>query len=257
MSNEAERCPTGIKGLDELLDGGFPRGRTILLSGSCGTGKTIFGVQFLYNGAVMYDEPGVLVCLEQSPNYLKKDVHAFNFDLQKLEDEGKLTIIDASLSRIDINEFTVPSEIPSKSFQMNIADFADLGMLIDAIITAAKKIDAKRIVIDGLPSLDYMISNEKNVRNAILNINYKLLDSGATSILTSGISDNSNMSRYGFEEYIVDGAITLHYITSGPGSGRNLIIEKMRGTEHSEDIHTIRFKRGVGIEIVESEDEFS
>ena len=256
MSDAIERCPTGIEGLDELMDGGFPKGRTILISGSCGTGKTIFGVQFLYNGAVKYDEAGVLVCLEQSPNYLKKDVSAFGFDLQNLEDKGKLTIIDASLSRMDMSDFPVPSEVPSSSFQLNIADFANVDMLIDAIITAANKIDAKRIVIDGLPSLDYMISNERNVRNTLININYKLLDSGATAILTSGISDDSSMSKYGLEEYIVDGAITLHYITTGPGSGRNLIIEKMRGTEHSEDIHTIKYKRGARKEIIRSDDGF-
>jgi len=75
----SDRCRTGIPGLDDILDGGFPRGRTILLKGECGTGKTIFGAQFLHNGVVKYNEPGVLVLLEQNINYFKKTLQRLIF----------------------------------------------------------------------------------------------------------------------------------------------------------------------------------
>ena len=81
---EIDRVKTGIPGLDELIEGGFPRGDTILVAGKAGTGKTILANQFLYNGAVMYEEPGVLVTLEESPIAIKRNMLRFNMDFEAL-----------------------------------------------------------------------------------------------------------------------------------------------------------------------------
>jgi len=89
-----ERCPTGIYGLDELREGGYPRGRTVLVSGSCGTAKSTFGVQFLYNGIVQHKEPGILITLEESAKKLKKDMLRFGFDFDKEEKSGNLIVVD-------------------------------------------------------------------------------------------------------------------------------------------------------------------
>ncbi|MGQ4872254.1 MAG: ATPase domain-containing protein, partial [Candidatus Thorarchaeota archaeon] len=91
-----ERVKTGIPGLDELIEGGFPKGDTILVAGKAGTGKSILATQFLYRGAVDYGEPGVLVTLEEPPRLIKRNMMRFGMDLEKLEREGMLAIVDLS-----------------------------------------------------------------------------------------------------------------------------------------------------------------
>jgi KaiC/GvpD/RAD55 family RecA-like ATPase len=247
--NEAKdgKCPTGIPGLDELLDGGFPRGRTILLKGECGTGKTIFGAQFVYNGVMKYNEPGILVLLEQNIGYFKRDVGQFNFNLDELEDAGKLVIIDASLSRFNLTD---TSHKGGKSFSLTSRDLIGTKEVVDIIIDAAKELKAERVVIDSLPALDNLVRSKENVRDVILYMNYKLQSKGLTSILVSDVLEHRSSD---IEGYVADGVIVLNYITAGPDAGRNMIIQKMRGTKHSDHIHPLVFKEGVGVEVMESE----
>lgn len=243
-----DRCPTGIPGLDSLLDGGFPRGRTILLKGECGTGKTIFATQFLYNGITKYNEAGALILLEQNIKYFKRDMASFNFNLDELEDSGKLVIIDASLSRFSTSD---PSSKSGKSISLKSRDLVGTKEVVDIIVDAAKEIRAERVVIDSLPALDNIVRSKDNVRDVILYMNYRLQSKELTSILISDILPNRVSD---VEEYVSDGVIRLNYITSGPDTGRNLIIQKMRGTRHSEDIHPISFAEGVGMEVMEVEE---
>ena len=244
-----ERCPTGIEGLDELIEGGLPKGRTVLIYGSCGTGKTILATQFIYNGAFKYNEPGILVTLEQSPAEIKRDMLAFGFDLNKLESEGKLMIIDSSLSRMGINVSMSKSEVPKGSFTL-LADETKPEKIVDIIVKAAGKIKAKRVVIDSIPALDFMVDDKQRVRKILLDMNYKLKEAGLTTVLISDVLRESGISMYGAEEYVVDGVIFLRYEVSGADAGRSLIIQKMRGTKHSEHIHPIEFKKGVGIRVM-------
>ena len=244
IDNNADRCVTGVQGLDEILDGGFPRGRTILLSGACGTGKTILSTQFLYNGIIRYNEPGVLLMLEQNVEYLKRDMMAFNCNLTELEESGKLVIIDASLSKFHIPDSESYKPPHDRSFSLTSMDLIRTKELVDILIDTANEIGAKRVVIDSLPALNNLIRSKTNVRDVILNMNYRLQANGLTSILISDLTDEPGIS---VEEYISDGAIILKYIISGPDAGRNLIIQKMRGTKHSEHIHPTSFKQGYGI----------
>lgn len=255
MDNEAfgtGRCPTGIPGLDELLDGGFPRGRTILLSGTCGTGKTIFGVEFLYNGIIKYNEPGILVMLEQNIEHLKKDLLKFNFNLDELEDLGKLVVIDASLSKFNINDINLPTPSHDKSFSLTSKEIIGTKEIVDIIVDTAKEMKAERVVIDSLPALDNLIKDGEEVREVMLSMNYKLQNAELTSILIDEIA--GNQPQDGIKEYVVDGVIRLYYTTTGPDAGRSLVIQKMRGTRHSENIHSIRFKEGYGVEVLGAEE---
>ncbi|MFH1404273.1 MAG: ATPase domain-containing protein [Candidatus Altiarchaeota archaeon] len=248
---EVVRCPTGIEGLDELLEGGFPRGRVILLAGDCGTGKSILSTQFLHNGALKYDEPGVLVSLEQSPRMLKQDMGFMGFDLEKMEEEGKLVIIDASLSGVS-------GKSEKSEFKLSPDQFS-LDSILALIKEASDKIGAKRAVVDSFSALDSILETKKvhvgtglkeDVRLAILGINYKLQEMGLTSLLISDILDDGKLSKHGIEEFMVDGVITLHYKAVGSDSGRHLMIKKMRSTRHSENINMIEFERGRGIKVV-------
>jgi len=251
-SGYEDRCPTGIPGLDEILSGGFPRGRTILLAGACGTGKSILGTQYLYNGVVKYNEPGVLVMLEQNVDQLKKDMISFNYDLRELEEVGKLVVIDASLSRFNLSDINLPKPSHDRSFSLTSIELIETKEVVDIVIDTAKEIGARRIVIDSLPALNNLVKNAENVRDIVLSMNYKLQGNGFTSILIDDIFDDQ---RPGFstQGYVVDGVIVLEYKTSGPDIGRYLTVQKMRGTKHSENIHPIRFVEGLGLEVLSVE----
>ncbi|MBD3389313.1 MAG: hypothetical protein GF416_09455 [Candidatus Altiarchaeales archaeon] len=245
-----ERCPTGIPGLDELLEGGFPRGRVMLLAGGCGTGKSIMATQFLYNGAVEHGEAGVLVSFEQNPKILKEDMMHMGFDLQKLEDEKKLIIVDASLSGIAFPE-------RAGEYTLSTQSSFTLDSVLGIISKAVQTVGAKRAIVDSFSALDSLIetvktygsSNTENVRRTMLGINYRLQSMGLTSVLISDVLDDGKISKYGIEEFMVDGVITMHYNVEGPDAGRHLIVRKMRNTKHSENINTIEFERGEGVRV--------
>ncbi|HHQ45335.1 MAG TPA: ATPase [Candidatus Altiarchaeales archaeon] len=247
---EVERCKTGIEGLDEILNGGIPRGRVIMLVGGCGTGKTIFGSQFLYRGATEYDEPGIFVNLEEHPEKLKQDMLSIGIDLGKLEKEKKLIIVDASLSRMAFK--TEGSEYTLSPEQFSV------DSILALIKEAAEEIDAKRVVVDSFSALDTLIETKKmhvgmslreDIRRALLGINYRLQSMGLTTILINDVV-GEELSTHGVEEFMVDGVISLKYQNVGPDSGRHLMVKKMRSTGHSENIHTIEFVPGTGIKIL-------
>jgi KaiC/GvpD/RAD55 family RecA-like ATPase len=266
MTDTNKRCPTGIPGLDCLLEGGFPRQRSILLSGSSGSGKTTFAVQFLYKGITDYNEPGVLICLEQDPKELKVDMLDYGFDLQKEEKAGKLIIIDASLSRIITGKKPTDSYLCSSNFNDTpegsislLPEEFSIERILDIVVEDAKRIGAKRVALDSLPALEFLLGNKNEtemkhaVRQLLISINSRLKNAGLTTILITEIPEDGGprtSSAHGVESYVADGAINMYYTTMGMESGRNMIIRKMRGTAHSEDVHPLAFKRGVGIQIM-------
>lgn len=231
-----ERVPTGITGFDELIEGGFPRGRTVLMSGGCGTGKTIFSLQFLYKGIVDYGEPGVYVTIDERPDLTRQDMLRFGWDLRTLEDQGKLRVVDLLRSKIGL-----PSD---EKYQLN-TQIEDVDRLIIEIMQMAREIGAKRIVIDSLPALGIHMSDNDKVRNMILKLSYMLRKDNLTSIFVSEVPEQQfgsgpmKFSKFGVEEYVADAVVLLHYLgtsdTQG-GTKRTLYIRKMRATKHSEDI---------------------
>jgi len=245
-----DRVPTGIKGMDDLIEGGFPFGRSVLVSGACGTGKTILSMQYIYNGAVKYSEPGVYVTLDERPDLIRKDVERFGWDIPKLEEENMFSFVDGSIAKLGI-----PS---SEEFAMPSTGF-DLDKLLLEIMRIVKKTDAKRIVVDSVPALGFNFENSSDVRKAILKMSYMLMRTGVTSILTSEVQEGANkFGKYGVEEYVVDGVIVLHYMGIGTQSNRTLHIRKMRATKHSEDLHPIEIsKKGIEVHRIEEEYEES
>ncbi len=241
-----DRCPTGIDGLDKIIGGGFPRDRSMLLSGSCGTGKTVLGVQFLCNGAVKYNEPGILVTLEQDSDELRSDMLHFGFDLQKLEDSNKLIIIDTSLARMGMKEFISDLPlVPKKSFSLLPGEF-DIDRITGLAIQAAKKIKAKRLVVDSLPALDVLVKENIDVRKTILHMAYEFKANGLTSLLITESLEEDGLTKHGVEEYVTDGVVILK--TNEALDTRTIKIRKMRLTEHSLRPHTFEFtKNGINI----------
>jgi len=239
-----KKTKTGIYGLDELIEGGFPTGRTVLVSGSCGSGKTTFGIQYIYNGAEQYGEPGIYVTLDERPSLIREDCLSFGWDLRKLENENMIRIIDGTVARLGFptdEEFTLPST------------GVDIDKLLLEILSSIKRFGAKRIVIDSVAALGLSLRSEDDIRRALLKLNYLLGKAGTTSVLISEIdADSKRFSKYGVEEYLADGVIVLHYIGVGGGLTRALQVVKMRGSKHSEYIHPMEItNKGLVVKKVE------
>ncbi len=242
------RVKTGIAGLDPLVEGGFPEGRSILVSGATGTGKTIFCTQFAYNGAKEYGEPAVYVTLDERPDLIREDVSRFGWNLEELERKRLLTMIDGSIAKVGL-----PSD---EEFSMPAQGF-DIDKLLLEIMRAIKNTRAKRVVIDSIPGLGFNFETENDVRKAVLKLSYILQRAGITSMLTSEVEEGSNkFGKYGVEEYVVDGVIVMHYLGVGTKSNRTLHIRKMRATKHSEELHPIEISK-TGIKIHKIEDEYN
>ncbi len=212
-----ERIKTGIPGLDKLIQGGFVKGSAVLISGGTGAGKTIFCLQYLWEG-LKNGEPGIYITLEESSDEIKKDALVFGLDFEKYQKKGKFKIIEK-------NVFEDPD-----------LEFFDID-----------KLKVRRIVIDSISLLAIMISDQASLRNRLLELIRSLKKRNATILLTSERVDD-NLSRLGVEEFLVDGVVVLDFTPIGPQAGRSLFIRKMRRTKHSEDIHPIEIsKRGIKV----------
>lgn len=242
------RCPTGISGLDELIEGGFPRQRSILVSGTCGSGKTTFAVQFLYKGITDYNEPGILISLEQDPKELKKDMLRYGFNLEKAENEGKLIIIDANLSRMNTaNPEQRPSPrdfIDEGSISLPLEEF-NIEKLLDIITEKAKKINAKRAVFDSLPALDFLVGGKTEtemrhaIRQTLVALNYRFKASGLTTVMVTESGEDIFASSHEVESYVADGTIVL--TVNEALDDRTIKIKKIRQTKHSLKPHVFEF----------------
>jgi KaiC/GvpD/RAD55 family RecA-like ATPase len=216
------------------------------LAGSPGTGKTTFGLQFICEGAKR-GEPGIVLSLEEDPKTWRQDMLNFGYDLEDMEAKGLVRVVDASLVKIGLESDEKFSLAPQE-FNMN--------HIIARVVKEVRAIGAKRILIDSLPALDILYRDDPlAIRSDVLKLNYIFKANGLTTMLISEIDEgNKSYSRHGVEEYIVDGVITLHYLSLGSQSGRTLVIRKMRGTAHSEDIHPMEFVDGKGIVVKKAED---
>jgi len=240
-----ERISTGIKGLDELIEGGIPRNRTILVAGATGSGKTIFSMQFLYNGALESNEPGVYVTLDERPDLIREDMENFGWDIKDLEEQRKLVIIDASIGRLGL---------PSNEEHAIVDTSFDYKKLMLETIKTCKAIGAKRLVIDSVATMGMYFKNQDDARLAILEMMYMFSKIGVTTLMVSEIEqDTKKYSRFGVEEFVADGAFILKYLDTGvQGINRTFLVRKMRATNHSSNIHPLEItKKGIEITKIE------
>jgi KaiC/GvpD/RAD55 family RecA-like ATPase len=245
-----ERVPSGIYGLDELIQGGFPRRRTILVSGATGTGKSVLSMQFIYRGAAEYNEPGVFVTFDEMPDKLRQDMLQFGWNLQPYEDRNLIALLDGSSARAGAASEEQHALLPGQM------DFDK--MLID-ILAVARKIGAKRLVIDSIPAMAFQIENEGGIRRSLLKLAYVIGRAGLTTIITTEVPEQAlgggsgmQFSKYGIEEYISDGVILLNFLGVGSQATRTLYVRKMRSTAHSMEIHPLEInERGITVKKIE------
>jgi len=214
-TNLLPKTPTGISGLDEITNGGFPKGRPTLICGSAGCGKTLFGIQFLVKGAVEFNEPGVFLSFEESPSDLSENVKSLGFDLEVLKAEKKLRIDHVHIERSEIEE-TGDYDLEGLFIRLNHA--------IDAI-------GAKRVVLDTIESLFSGMTNLAVLRSEIRRLFHWLKEKGVTAIIT-GERGEKSLTRQGLEEYVSDCVILLDFRVIDQLATRRLRIVKYRGSTH-------------------------
>jgi len=225
-----ERVKTGIPGLDELIEGGFPRGDTILIAGKAGTGKSILATQFIYKGVTEYNEPGVLVTLEEPPNLIKRNMLRFGMDLEKLEKEGMISIVDLSPSK-EATPATI-GEYPS----------FDLSGLQAIIMNHVKKINATRVVLDTLSIMAYKFRSRDILREEFFKLAANITRTGCTLLITSEIpAQETGLGVFDIEAFLASGVIVLYNEKiSDTSRSRSIEVLKLRGSKHSSRIHSMR-----------------
>jgi circadian clock protein KaiC len=212
------KSPSGIQGLDEITFGGLPRGRTTLVCGSAGCGKTLLSLEFLIRGALQYNEPGVFIAFEETAEELAKNIASLGFDLDDLIKREKLIIDYVHLERSEIEE---TGEYDLEGL------FVRLGYAIDSI-------GAKRVVLDTLEAIFSSFSNTFILRNELRRLFRWLKDRGVTAIVTGERGDGT-LTRHDLEEYVSDCVILLDHRTNNQISTRRLRVIKYRGSVHGSN----------------------
>jgi circadian clock protein KaiC len=212
------KVPTGIDGLDEVTGGGLPRGRTTLVCGGAGSGKTLFGIEFLVRGSLQYDEPGVCLALDEGADKLADNVRSLGFDLRGLVKHKKLLVDYVHVERSEIEE----------------TGEYNLDGLFIRLAHAVRSIKAKRVLLDGIDSLFAGLRNEAVLRAELRRLFRWLDDENLTAVVTAE-RGNVTLTRHGLEEYIADCVILLDHRVTDQVSTRRLRLVKYRGTSHGTD----------------------
>ena len=223
-----DRVPTGIKGLDELLGGGFPEGKCILVVGSPGSGKTTFAIQYLYSGALQ-GETGLYVTLDEYPDVIKQNFQSYNWDLDSVEKKGRLLFLDASGLRRTRVKNNGPHALYSPDSSEGVG-------FTDVLKTLTKLVEGERY------------GDELKRRRATVEFFDALADTGCTSLVTSELKTSLLDRRFQLEEFLSHGVVVLHTLMHQGNFVRAVQVEKMRGISHDTQIRPYQFGTS-GIEV--------
>jgi len=241
LKSKIKRIPTGIAGFDKLIGGGFPKNFVVLLAGTPGTGKSIFSLEYIYNGATKFDETGVYVTLEQTVDDLKKQALQFGWDFDKLEREGKVAI--ECIEELGVDETIVK------------------------IKKAVEKIKAERLVVDSFSGMRALLSihrellsqlrgqfpsradapvqiitDKESSRKIVWDIFRNLKSLNCTTLIPSEVIVGTEvLSTDGVSEFSCDGIILLKKLSMGREEVRTISVEKMRATHIDGGTHDLEF----------------
>ncbi len=210
------RVKTGVGGLDEMLQGGFPENHIVVLMGSFGTGKTTFGLQYLIEG-LKNGESCMFISLEEDRESITKNAASYGWDLEKAIETKKLGLFKLEPSDAKTTVTRIKSDLPK----------------------FIKTFGAKRVVIDSVSLLNMMFTDDTERRSNLFNLCQLLRSTGATALLTAEVrDDNPRSSRDGLAEYTADGVVLLQSDENRDGGEVQLTIRvlKMRRTSHSRRV---------------------
>src|SRR4051794_38058180 len=227
------RLPTGIPGFDTLTEGGIVAGRSALLVGTSGSGKTIFGLQFLVEGARQFGEPGVLVTFEEVPEDIVRNGDGFGWDLRRRIASGELTIIDASPDAAATDEHF------------------DFAALVTQIRTVVENMGANRLVLDSVGALFPQFRDPFVVRRGLRRIIEALRPLGVTTLISAERGDEyGSVARFDVEDFVVDGIIVLRHPLERRTRARTIEVLKLRGRSHLSGEYPFTIRSGSGIEVI-------
>lgn len=226
---EPYRTKTGVPGLDEIINGGIPQNNLVVVSGDPGSGKTGLVLEFLYNGVIKYNEPGVYISLEESIEEIIGFAELFDWDFKTLIEKNLLSIITVELYDFDKLKNTIEDEV--------------------------SRIGAKRLVIDPGVIFKLYFDRELDARKRILSLGRMLKRIGCTALITNEINLEKSSSLFGLEEYVADGVILLYHTKLEDRFIRSIGVLKMRGTKISEKLHPLRITND-GIKVLAKQELF-
>jgi circadian clock protein KaiC len=214
-----QKLATGIASFDLIAEGGLPENRTTLLSGTAGSGKTVFAVQFLAAGIEAGDH-GVFVTFEESPRDIRQNMRSFGWDLVGWEQDRALAIVDAS---------------PDPETEVIESGSFDLGALLARVENAVHRVGAKRVSIDSLGAMFSQFRDQSLVRRELFRIASALKEMGVTAVMTAErTEDYGPIARFGVEEFIADNVMVLRNVLEEEKRRRTIEILKFRGTDHQK-----------------------
>ncbi len=228
-----DRVRTGISGLDDMLNGGIPKGHSVAIIGSFGTGKTTFSMQFIWEG-LRNGEKCIFLSLEEDDESIVESASTFGWDFRKYIEDGSLIILkldpEDAKSSVERLEGDIPELIRSQG--------------------------ASRIAVDSVSLITMFYDDEEAKRNAVFTLVKSIKDSGATALLTAEVDPRNPMvSRDGIVEYVVDGVILLSFREDNNKLRLTIRVLKMRRTRHSREVKIYEIGEG-GIHVISSGDVF-
>ena len=228
---ENDICKTGIIELDKILGGGIPKGHTVLIAGSSGTGKTILSSEILFRGAEEFENNGVYISFTEPRNKMTKNIKNFKFYDEDIIKKGSVRLLDSS----------VTPKLRMRPSLMNP------GGLSGLIYEVAKETDAERMVIDSITSLCQHLKDKSEIRKFLFKLGGMMANIECNTFLISEIPPTKfQYSVFGVEEFIADGIIFLSEYEYEGSLERALQIIKMRGVAHSRVKHNmIITKKGI------------
>lgn len=230
--SQIEKLATGMSGFDHISEGGLPKGRTTLVSGTAGTAKTVFACQFLAEGIAKYGQAGVFVTFEENVEDIRRNMLGFGWDIATWEEQGLWAFVDASRTAESIA----------------ISGDYDLGALISRVKHAIGKVSAERISLDSLGAIFNQFRDVTILRSELFRLAVTLKEIGITSIITAERTEEyGSIARYDVEEFVADNVIILRNVLEAEKRRRTFEILKFRGTTHrkGEFPFTIIPRRGI------------
>ena len=230
------KLPTGIPSFDMIAEGGIPKHRTTLVSGTAGSGKTVFATQFLASGILDANENGVFVTFEETPGDIRENMAGFGWDIEQWEREGCFAFVDAS---------------PDPNTEAIEAGHFDLSALIARVGHAVRKVGAKRVSVDSLGAVFTQFTNQAIVRQELFRIASALKQMGVTALLTAErTEDYGSIARHGVEEFIADNVMVLRNVLEEEKRRRTIEILKFRGTMHQKGEFPFTIVPGRGMVVI-------
>ncbi len=232
-----EKIPTGVVGFDSIANGGLPVGRTTLVTGTAGSAKTLFAVQYLAEGIIQFDETGLFVTFEESAADIRINMKGFGWDIDGWEKAGKWAFVDASPQ-------------PADQAVATIGQY-DLGALLTRMEHAIERVNAKRVSLDSLGAIFSRFQDSGMIRSELFRIAATLKRRGVTTVVTAERNaEYGDISRYGVEEFVTDNVVILRNVLEEEKRRRTIEILKFRGAYHQKGEYPLTILPGQGMCVI-------